>query len=91
MLSIKTTHLTFVLLLPFLFSACQPQATQEPPLNITQAIVNTAIHINENDIRIDIKEISPDAYGGRGPDTKGDRMTQAYLVSKLKALGLRGA
>lgn len=56
MLSIKTTHLTFVLLLPFLFSACQPQATQEPPLNITQAIVNTAIHINENDIRIDIKE-----------------------------------
>ncbi|MDB9797105.1 hypothetical protein OAB85_00415, partial [Pseudomonadales bacterium] len=50
--------------------------------------MDAATHIKENDIRADIEEISSDAYGGRGPGTEGDRMTQAYLVSKLKALGL---
>jgi len=88
MLSIRTPHLPLILLLPVLLSACQPQATQEQPLNITQAIVDAATHIEENDIRADIEEISSDAYGGRGPGTEGDRMTQAYLISKLKALGL---
>jgi Zn-dependent M28 family amino/carboxypeptidase len=88
MLSIRTPHLPLILLLPFLFSACQPQATQEQPLSITQAIVDAATHIKEDDIRADIEEISSDAYGGRGPGTEGDRMTQAYLVSTLKALGL---
>ena len=61
MLSIRTPHLPLILLLPVLLSACQPQATQEQPLNITQAIVDAATHIEENDIRADIEEISSDA------------------------------
>ena len=88
MFSVKTISLPIFLLLPFLFSACQPQATQQQPLNITQAIVDAAAHIVKKDIRADIEEISSDAYEGRGPGTEGDRMTQAYLISRLKALGL---
>jgi hypothetical protein len=45
MFSVKTISLPIFLLLPFLFSACQPQATQQQPLNITQAIVDAAAHI----------------------------------------------
>tara|TARA_B110000971_G_scaffold102598_1_gene105479 strand:- start:2445 stop:4139 length:1695 start_codon:yes stop_codon:yes gene_type:complete len=89
MLSIKTIQFPLTLLLAFFFSACEPQVKQQQPLNITQVEVDAAAHILETDIRADIEELSSDAYEGRGPGTKGDRMTQTYLVSRLKALGLK--
>ncbi len=36
-----------------------------------------------------VVEISSDAYGGRGPGTKGDAMTRDYLARQLAALGLQ--
>ena len=34
-----------------------------------------------------VKVMSADAFGGRGPATDGDRMTQDYLARELEALG----
>jgi len=37
----------------------------------------------------DVKEISSDAYEGRGPHTPGETKTIAYLVAQFKAAGLQ--
>ncbi|MGI9343018.1 MAG: M28 family peptidase [Gammaproteobacteria bacterium] len=34
-----------------------------------------------------VQALSADAFGGRGPATEGDRMTQDYLARELEALG----
>ncbi|MDX1569019.1 MAG: M20/M25/M40 family metallo-hydrolase [Xanthomonadales bacterium] len=43
--------------------------------------------ITAEEIRTVVAAISADSYGGRGPGTQGDRMTQAYLAQALQAAG----
>ncbi|MFM8940195.1 MAG: peptidase M20, partial [Phenylobacterium sp.] len=36
-----------------------------------------------------VKVLSDDAFGGRAPDTEGERKTVAYLVDQFRSLGLK--
>jgi hypothetical protein len=47
-----------------------------------------ANQITDEYMREIIAEISSDAYEGRGPASRGDEKTRAYLVSRMQELGL---
>ncbi len=44
--------------------------------------------IQERGIRADIRFLASDLLEGRGPDTRGDRLAQAYVASRFEAMGL---
>ncbi len=81
--------------------ACSPDDpaadSNEMPLSSPIAVEATggdpaaeaaANQITDEYMREIIVEISSDAYEGRGPASAGDDKTRAYLVSKMKELGL---
>jgi Zn-dependent M28 family amino/carboxypeptidase len=47
-----------------------------------------ATHILERRIRADIRYLASDELEGRGPATRGDRLAQDYVVSRMEAIGL---
>ncbi|WP_419827053.1 M28 family peptidase [Sphingomonas sp.] len=51
----------------------------------------TPAPITPTEISATVKEISSDAYQGRSPGTPGEARTIAYLVRRLKAIGLQPA
>ena len=44
--------------------------------------------IQQRGIRADIRFLASDLLEGRGPDTRGDRLAQAYVASRFEAMGL---
>src|SRR5262249_5537321 len=47
--------------------------------------------ITADSIRAHVRFLASDLREGRGPGTRGDALTQAYIASQLEALGLRPA
>ncbi|MGD8895731.1 MAG: M28 family peptidase [Acidobacteriota bacterium] len=47
-----------------------------------------AAAIQEHRIRADIRFLASDLLEGRGPATRGDRLTQAFVASRFEAIGL---
>lgn len=55
----------------------------------TQKILNS--QINESTLRSHIKFLSDDLLEGRGPGSRGDELTQLYLETQFRSLGLQPA
>ena len=47
--------------------------------------------VNADDLLRHIKELSSDAYEGRGPGTEGENKTVSYIAEQFKKLGLKPA
>jgi Zn-dependent M28 family amino/carboxypeptidase len=45
--------------------------------------------VNADDLMRHIKELSSDAYEGRGPGTKGEELTVKYITEQFQKLGLK--
>src|SRR5262245_23140974 len=68
--------------------AVAPQAAPAPaPSRITPAAAAAAAQITGEDIRRVVAEIADDRYAGRAPGSPGDKLTRAFLVRELEALG----
>jgi Zn-dependent M28 family amino/carboxypeptidase len=63
------------------------QTASELDLPALKAVVDTSV--TEAYLREITTELSSDAYGGRGPGSAGDEMTQTYLSNALRMLGYR--
>ncbi|MBW2542906.1 MAG: M28 family peptidase [Deltaproteobacteria bacterium] len=70
------------------FAGCSHAPTLQPLAQEGQAAVAriTAARLADH-----IRELSSDAYEGRGPATAGDLRTQQYLADQLDAIGLEPA
>jgi len=85
---------TFVLIsLSSLLFACSKQeaATEAAPAAAeggSEAALQAVQQIESEYMRGIIKEISQDSYEGRGPGSRGDDKTRAYLTERLVELGL---
>jgi Zn-dependent M28 family amino/carboxypeptidase len=58
------------------------------PAVLTEEEQAAATTIEEHGLRADIRFLASDLLEGRGPGTRGDRLTQAYLASRFEAIGL---
>jgi Zn-dependent M28 family amino/carboxypeptidase len=47
--------------------------------------------VNLDNVRKDIKQLASDEFAGRGPLSKGEKLTINYLAKQYKAMGLVGA
>jgi Zn-dependent M28 family amino/carboxypeptidase len=63
-----------------LTGACTPQ----PPAPLKLADMPA---INTDAVLADIRRLSSDEFGGRGPGSKGEELTVSYLVERFKAAG----
>ena len=72
---------------PVLLIGCvPPEASVTPAIDTT--MTQAAQRITGPLIREVVAEIASDAYQGRAPGTKGDRMTRDYLSARLRDAGL---
>ena len=62
-------------------------ATLKPDV-LTSDEKTAAGAIQERRIRADVRFLAHDLLEGRGPATRGDRLAQAYVVSRYEAIGL---
>jgi Zn-dependent M28 family amino/carboxypeptidase len=58
------------------------------PALLTDEERTAASTIQENRMRADIRFLSSDLLEGRGPATRGDRLTREYLATRFEAIGL---
>jgi hypothetical protein len=58
------------------------------PAVLTDVERATALAVQEQKMRADIRFLSSDLLEGRSPGTRGDRLTREYLVSRFEAIGL---
>jgi Zn-dependent M28 family amino/carboxypeptidase len=65
----------------------KPAPARPPAADPYAAIDAAGKAITADVLRDQITKISSDAFEGRGPTTRGDQATRAYLVDQLKALG----
>jgi Zn-dependent M28 family amino/carboxypeptidase len=72
--------------LVLLIGCVPPDASVTPA--ISPAMTQAAQQITVPLIREVVAEIASDAYEGRAPGTKGDRMTRDYLSARLRNAGL---
>jgi hypothetical protein len=77
----RTAVHVLVLAAPLLLFARGSSATVDPGAAEARITAQGMLH--------DITAISDDSTGGRAPGTIGDQRARAYLVSRLRALGLR--
>ncbi|MFL6231479.1 MAG: M28 family metallopeptidase [Pyrinomonadaceae bacterium] len=89
--------------LALLVVACQPVATTNTNTNANTAQTVTAAvsytypadlkpaldTINTDDLMRHIKTLSSDEYEGRGPGTKGEELSVAYITDQFKRIGLK--
>jgi hypothetical protein len=47
--------------------------------------------VNLDSIRVDIQHLASDKFAGRGPLTKGEKLTIDYLAKQYESIGLAGA
>ncbi len=77
-----------------LLSGCTSPVPENPPaedgasMEIPEEVRSAAEAVSAAGLRETIAELASDAYGGRGPASEGDRMTQQYLAARLEGLGL---
>ncbi len=58
-----------------------------PPDPFGSEVLKAAGVIDGDDLKAVVAELASDAYGGRGPGSEGDAMTQAWLERRLASLG----
>src|ERR1051325_8350965 len=71
-----------------------PAAPPPPPAATTTAALPAELKpaldsVNADDILRHIKELSSDAYEGRGPGTKGEELSVNYITEQFKKLNLK--
>src|ERR1051325_7760833 len=71
-----------------------PAAPPPPPAATTTAALPAELKpaldsVNADDILRHIKELSSDAYEGRGPGTKGEELSVKYITEQFQRLGLK--
>jgi Zn-dependent M28 family amino/carboxypeptidase len=66
-------------------------AAAAPPASapLTPAEKNAARAIRANGLRADVRFLSHDLLEGRGPGSRGDRLAEAYIASRLEGIGLK--
>ncbi|TGD75707.1 M28 family peptidase [Mangrovimicrobium sediminis] len=74
-------------LLAAAFMCCSASTFAAQPA--TAPAHEAAQQITDKYMRDFIREISSDAYEGRGPGSRGDAKARAYLVQQMQALGLQ--
>ena len=63
-------------------------AAAAAPTLVTPAQKKAAESIRAEPLRADVRFLSSDLLEGRGPATAGDRLAQAYIASRMEAMGL---
>jgi Zn-dependent M28 family amino/carboxypeptidase len=94
--------LAAVAALALLAAACQPVTTSNTNANANAAPTQAAANytypadlkpaldtINTDDLMRHIKTLSSDEYEGRGPGTKGEELSVAYISDQFKKIGLK--
>ena len=78
--------------MPFLsvLTLAAAAAASAPPTTtaLTAAEKSAARVIQASGIRADVRFLAHDLLEGRGPGSRGDKLTQAYIASRLEGLGL---
>ena len=64
-------------------------ALSAPPVTLTAAEKQAAAEITPELLRAHVRFLSDDLLEGRGPATRGDRLTQVYIATQMEALGLQ--
>ncbi|HKO62148.1 MAG TPA: M28 family metallopeptidase [Pyrinomonadaceae bacterium] len=77
-----------------LVGGCTTAPTNQPENTTTTASIPAEMKpafdaITANDIMQHTKALSADEYEGRGPGTKGEELTVAYLTQQLQRIGLK--
>ncbi len=81
-----------ILLAPVLASEVSfAQAALPKPAKLTAAEKRAVAAISEGELRAHTRFLSHDLLEGRGPGTRGDRLTQEYLSAQFEAVGLQPA
>jgi hypothetical protein len=70
------------------------KSPKRPRLNLRrshryQPLCRALAAIDKVTCRQHVKTLSFDAFGGRGPASKGERLAVEYLVNAFKAMGLK--
>ena len=83
-------------LLVLLIGACsspEPKPSDEPAPGPTPAVPRTPIgelpEVDVDAVLAHTKVLSSDQYEGRGPGTKGEELTVAYLIEQFKKMGAK--
>lgn len=61
------------------------------PARVSPAEKAAAARIRAGGIRADVRYLASDLLEGRGPATRGDELTQAYIAARMEAIGLEPA
>jgi Zn-dependent M28 family amino/carboxypeptidase len=77
-----------MLFLSVLTLAAAAAASAPPTTALTAAEKSAARVIQKSGIRADVRFLAHDLLEGRGPGSRGDQLTQAYIASRLEGLGL---
>ena len=64
-------------------------AGPQPASDAALTVAAFADEVSADRIVEHVKSLSSDAFGGRGPASEGDRLTQQYLSEQLEAMGYR--
>ncbi|HEX6900965.1 MAG TPA: M28 family metallopeptidase [Thermoanaerobaculia bacterium] len=76
--------------LALLFLAAPAVLTAQPsPLHLPAGAEQAAKAINRDSLEGPIRFLSDDLLEGRGPGSRGDELTQAYLATTMESLGLQ--
>lgn len=100
-MKIKSFIITLCLFSTVIFYGCDSK--QKPATTQTEVSTNSqqnkipsdrvqaAETISNTDLANDIKTLSSDKFGGRGPATEGEKLTIAYMRDRFKQFGLKPA
>ena len=67
---------------------CALPALSAPPVTLSDAEKEAAAQITPELLRAHVRFLSDDLLEGRGPATRGDRLGQLYIATRMEALGL---
>src|SRR5918995_3412756 len=73
----------------FLAAALAAPSVSAPPVTLTPAEKAAAARITPEVLRAHVRFLADDLLEGRGPASRGDRLAQLYIATRLEALGLQ--
>jgi Zn-dependent M28 family amino/carboxypeptidase len=73
----------------FLATALAAPSVSAPPVTLTPAEKAAAARITPEVLRAHVRFLANDLLEGRGPASRGDRLAQLYIATRLEALGLQ--